>query len=151
MPHGICKKGRGEDVDLYALEQIVPTSFLEWILEVLWPLQVHMLCVPWLWSVWSLAVVRVYTWGGCWLMKSWLQFHVWPGGGWTLRSLKLWSCNRGVGGCREKWLSVPRSFLSLSLELLIHIWQMVFSGGYKFMEMGLLLNAADSLEFAELF
>lgn len=123
------RKGGGEEIDLYALEHIIPTSFLEWILEVLWPLQTHMLCVPWLWSMLSLAVDSVYSWGGCWLMKNWLQFHVWPSRGWTLGCLKLWSCNGGVGGCGEKWQSVSRSFLSQSLELSIHIWQIVFMKG----------------------
>lgn len=55
-----------------------------------------------------------------------------------------------VGRSGEKWPLVPSSFLSLWLGLFVHSWQTVFSEGCGLMEMGLFLNAVDSLEFAEL-
>lgn len=66
----------------------------------------------------------------------------------------LWGRERGqrgvVGGSGEKWPLIPIRFLSLWLELFVHSWQIVFSGGCGLMEMGLFLKAVDSLEFAKL-
>ena len=58
---------------------------------------------------------------------------------------------KGIARCGEKQPSVPKRFLSLLLKLLIHIWQIVFSGGCGLREMESFLSAADSLKFAELF
>ena len=58
---------------------------------------------------------------------------------------------RGIARRGAKQPSVPKRFLFLLLKLLIHIWQMVFSGGCGSMEVESFLSAADSLKFAELF
>lgn len=60
----------------------------------------------------------------------------------------------GFGGERWwEWREAVMSSKQLSTswwELLIHSWQIVFSGGCGLMEMGLFLNAVDFLERAEL-
>lgn len=63
--------------------------------------------------------------------------------------LKVWRCSGGVGGCGEKWPSVPSSFVSMVGAVNSHLTEGV-SWGCGFMETGLLLDTTD-LEFAELF
>lgn len=155
---GVCRDNILSKIYMASTKEIVIMPALQprkdehsLFLEAPWPLQTHMLFVSCPPSMWSLALCRVCTWGSCWLMKSWLRLHVWPDWDWALRSPKLLRCSRGVGGCGEKQPLVPRSFLSLSLELLIHIRQIVFSEGCGVMEIKWFLNAAYSVEFAELF
>lgn len=147
MSQDICNKGRERRFICPPTNQ---THIISWRpLDLCRPIcYLSVPCPP---AMWSRAVRGVYTWGGYWLMKSWLRFHVWPDWHWAVGSLKLLRRSRGVSGCGEKQPSVLRSFLSLSWELLIPTGQIVFSGGYGFMEIRWFRKAADSVKLAELF
>lgn len=119
------RKGWGEECDLYALQQIMFTSFHEDPLTFANP---YVICPPSPKHVVTSCGQGLY-FGFFWLMKSWLTFHVWPGRVWALGSLKPLRRSAAIGGCGENRPPVPRSFLSLSLELLIHIGRLYFLEG----------------------